>query len=100
MVKLNRWLEDAELRNLTQQQIGSPQIQTRNAVLQVSVFREEHWQDLVFPDEASQQRFQKSLTPLVRWLKRLPKKPHRELAPDAAKTNCSTPGRIELKPRP
>lgn len=92
-------LDSNPLMGLSQQQIQEPLIRTRHDELQVTVLRNDGWQDLFFRSSDSQQPFERSLQPLVRWLDNLHKLPHRELSEDEGKNNCLPPKPITLKKR-
>jgi hypothetical protein len=69
-------------------------------ILQISIFRTDHWQNLVFMNDNGSQSVPPSLGPLVNWLGSLHTQPHRELNEDEGKNNCQSPKNIELKTRP
>ena len=92
-------LNNEVLANLSQQQIEEPLIRTRRDVLQITVFRRDHRQELLFQTSDSQQPFEASLHPLLHWLDKLDKSPHRELSEDDGKNNCLPPKVIALKKR-
>ena len=87
------------LVDLSQPQIAEPLIPVRRDVLRIAVFRGDHWQYLHFLTRDSQQPFQSWLQPLVYWLDRLHKLPHRELSEDEGKNNCLPREAITLKKR-
>ncbi|MFZ0801924.1 MAG: hypothetical protein WAN70_07130 [Terriglobales bacterium] len=96
---VNHWLNDGRLRQLTKENITEGVVPSTMDLLQLNVFRGDHWQDLMFPDAESQKPFEPLLTPLVSWIDSLQHAPHRELPEDRGKTNCKPPGKIELKVR-
>jgi hypothetical protein len=69
-------------------------------ILQISIFRTDHWQNLVFIDDNGSQSVPRSLGPLVNWLGSLHAQPHQELNEDESKNNCQSSKKIELKTRP
>ena len=86
---------------------GSPKTSPRrrrrphvSEILQISIFRTDHWQNLVFIDDNGSQPVPRSLGPLVNWLNSLHVQPHRELNEDEGKNNCQSPKKIELTTRP
>ena len=91
-------LQNSELESLTQEQIEEPLIR-RSEFLRLEVRRDDRWQELTFRSTESQERYRRSLQPLVRWLNDLHKVPHKELSEDAGKNNCLPPGKIALKKR-
>jgi hypothetical protein len=97
--QIERALNANALANLSKDQIQEPLMRTQHDELQVTVFRGGHWQDLFFQSSDSQQDFAQSLRPLVRWLDRLHKLPHRELSEDEGKNNCLPRKVIALKSR-
>lgn len=91
-------LRSPGLETLTQDQIEEPLISTRD-VLKISIFRRDHWQDLMFSSAESQEPYRKSLQPLLRWLDGLHRSPHKDLSEDAGKNNCLPRTEIALKKR-
>lgn len=92
-------VNNAELRELKQQQIHPPVGGIILDELHVDVFREDHWQDLFFPDMTTRRPFEHAITPLVRWLGGLRKEPHREVSEEEGKNDCQLPKRIALELR-
>jgi hypothetical protein len=78
----------------------SPNTTRVSEILQVSIFRTDHWQNLVFMDDDGSQSVPRSLGPLLNWLDSLHTQPHRQLNEDESKNNCQSPKKIELKKRP
>jgi len=97
---LERSLGDSTLEKLSQPKIEEPLISNGRDALEISIFRNDHWQELRFETAESQAPFGKSLAPLLRWLTKLEKLPHRELSEDAGKNNCLPPKKLTLKRRP
>ena len=95
---LERDLDHDALTALSQQQIEEPLMRSRD-MLQINVFRTDHWQGLLFQSRESQEPFQQSVQPLIRWLHNLHKLPHQEFSEDAARNNCLPPKTIALKKR-
>jgi len=93
-------LYDAGLPWLTQETPGSPRMTRGSEVLQISIFRTDHWQNLVFMDDNGSQTVPRSLNPLLHWLDSLHKQPHQQMNEDESKNNCQSPKKIELKKRP
>jgi hypothetical protein len=92
-------LNSEALVDLSQQQIEEPLIPTRRDVLRIAVFRGDRWQYVYFLTSDSQQPFRHWLQPLVYWLDKLHKLPHRELSEDEGKNNCLPRDAIALKKR-
>src|SRR5262245_16704234 len=100
LLGLEHAIDDTRLQNLSQPQIEEPLISRGRESLEISIFREDHWQELRFESAESQAPFQKSLAPVLRWLTNFEKLPHRELSEDAGKNNCLPPKKLVLKRRP
>jgi hypothetical protein len=98
ITELERDLNSRTLATLSQQQIEEPLMRSPD-MLQVNVFRADHWQGLLFQSRESQEPFRQSLQPLVHWLHDLHKLPHQEYAEDDARSNCLPPKQIALKKR-
>jgi hypothetical protein len=99
LLKVRRMLESDGLRRLSQDKLGSPKTRV-SQILQVSIFRTDHWQNLIFMDEDGSQSVPRSLSPLLNWVGSLHKQPHQELDEDKSKNNCQSPKEIELQTRP
>lgn len=99
LLQVERSLQDPTLSKLSQRQIEEPLLPTSHDELQITVFREDNWQDLFFRSGDSQQPFQHWLKPLIRWFNGLHKLPHRELSEDEAKNNCLPSKQVVLKRR-
>ena len=99
LLKVRRMLESDGLRRLSQDKPGSPKTRV-SQILQISIFRTDHWQNLIFMDQNGSQSVPRSLGPLLNWVGSLHKQPHQELDEDESKNNCQSPTKIELKKRP
>jgi hypothetical protein len=99
LLKVRRMLESDGLRRLSQDKSGLPKARV-SQILQISIFRTDHWQNLVFADENGSQSVPPSLNPLLNWLGSLHRQPQRQLNEDESKNNCQSPKEIELKKRP
>lgn len=99
LAKIESDLNSTALVSLAQSDIQEPLIRTRHDEVQVSIFRGEAWQDLLFLSSDSQQSFKPWLRPLLHWLEALPRLPHRELSEDAGSNRCLPLGVITLKKR-
>ena len=100
LLRVQRMLDSDGLPQLSQDKSGSPKTTPVSEILQISIFRTDHWQNLVFIDGNGSQPVPRSLAPLVNWLGSLPMQPHRQLNEDESKNNCQSPKKIELKTRP
>jgi hypothetical protein len=100
LLKVQRMLDSNGLPRLAQNKAASPKTSHVSEILQISIFRTDHWQNLVFMDDNGSQPVPRSLGPLVNWLDSLHAQPHRELNEDEGKNNCQSPQKIELKTRP
>src|SRR5262249_31481091 len=67
--------------------------------LQLTINRSQYSQDLFFQSSESEEPYEQSLQPLVRWLDSLRKLPHKELSEDEGKQNCFPRSDIVLKQR-
>jgi hypothetical protein len=100
LLKVQRMLDSDGLPRLAQDKPASPKTIRVSEILQISMFRTDHWQNLVFIDDNGSQPVPRSLAPLVNWLDSLHVQPHRELNEDEGKNNCQSPKNIEVKTRP
>jgi len=91
-------LQEGGLRALAQEQIEEPLIR-KSEFMRLEISRDDHWQELTFRSAESQEPYQKSLQPIIRWLNDLHRLPHKELSEDAGKNNCLAPSKIALKKR-
>ena len=98
--KVQRMLDNDGLPRLSQDKPDSPKTTRVSEILQVSIFRTDHWQNLVFVDENGSQSVPRALGPLLNWLGSLHAKPHRQLDEDESKNSCQSPKKIELEKRP
>lgn len=100
LLKVRRMVDSDGIPGLSQDKPPGS-LKTRvSQILQISIFRTHHWQNLVFLDENGSQSIPRSLDPLLNWLGSLHKQPHQELDEDKSKNNCQSPEKIELKKRP
>jgi hypothetical protein len=100
LLKVRRMLDSDGLPRLSQDKPASPTTTHVSEILQISIFRTDHWQNLVFMNDNGSQSVPPSLDPLVNWLGSLHTQPHRKLNEDEGKNNCQSPKKIELKTRP
>lgn len=100
LMKVQRTLDSDGLPRLSQDKSGSPKTTRVSEMLPISIFRTDHWQNLIFIDDNCSQTIPRSLGPLLNWLGSLHKQPHRRLNEDESKNNCQSPEKIELKTRP
>ena len=100
LLKVQRMLDSNGLPRLSQDKPASPKTSHVSEILQISIFRTDHWQNLVFVDDNGSQPVPSSLGPLVNWLSSLHRQPHRQLNEDEGKNNCQSSKKIELTTRP
>ena len=100
LLKVQRMLDGDGLPRLSQDNPSSPKTTRVSEILQVSIFRTDHWQNLVFMDDNGSQSVPQSLVPLLNWLGSLHMQAHQQLNEDEGKNNCQSPKKIELKKRP
>jgi len=100
LLKVQRILDGDGLPQLSQDNPSSPKTTRVSEILQVSIFRTDHWQNLVFMDDNGSQSVPRSLGPLLNWLGSLHTQPHQQLNEDEGKNNCQSPQKLELKTRP
>ncbi len=99
MQEVQTLINEPVLRQLSEKQIVPPTGAIMLDELHVDVFRGDKWQDLFFVDDSSRRPFEHSIVPLVRWLRALPKEPHREISEEEGKNDCQLPKKIVLKVR-
>ena len=100
LLKVQRMLDSDDLPRLSQDKPASPKTTHASEILQISIFRTDHWQNLIFMDENGSQSVPRSLDPLLNWVDSLHTQAHQELDEDKGKNNCQSPKEIELKRRP
>ena len=100
MLKVQVMLDGDGLLRLSQDKPSSQKTTRVSEILQVSIFRTDHWQNLVFMDDNVSQSIPPALGPLLHWLDSLHNQPHQQLNEDESKNNCQSPKKIELKKRP
>ena len=98
--KVHRMLDGGAVPGLSQDKPLPPETTRVSQIVQISIFRTDHWQNLVFMDENGRQAVPRSLGPLLNWVGSLEKQPHRQLNEDESKNNCQSPKKIELQERP
>ena len=99
LAKVQSLLRRPDLANLKQGDIPVPLFNFGDQI-QVNVFRQDHWQDLVFPDSKDREKLVPTVDALVDWLGTLPRLPHRQFTEFEARNNCLTEHKIELRARP
>jgi hypothetical protein len=100
LLKVQRMLDSGGIPGPSQNQPALPKTTGLSEIVQISIFRTDHWQNSVFVDDNGSQSIPPSLGPLLNWLDSLHKQPHRQLNEDESKNNCQSPKMIELKKRP
>jgi hypothetical protein len=100
LLKVQQMLDSDGLLRLSSEKLSSPRTTRPFEVLQISIFRTDHWQNLIFTtDKDSQTEIRRSLNPLLKWMESLPKQSHQLMNEDES-NNCQSPKKIELKNRP
>jgi hypothetical protein len=100
LLKVQQMLDNDGLPRLSSEKLASPRTARPFEVLQISIFRTDHWQNLIFmADKGSQTATRRSLNPLLKWVESLPKQSHQLMNEDES-NNCQSPKKIELKTRP
>ena len=100
LLKVRRMLEEHGVPHLSSDSSSSSGTTHVSQILQVSIFRTDHWQNLVFINQNGSHTVPRSLDPLLNWLDSLHKQPHQQINEDEGKNNCQSPKTIELKKRP
>jgi hypothetical protein len=99
LLKVQQMLDSDGLPKLTSEKLAPPRTTRPLEVLQISIFRTDHWQNLIFmADKGSQTGTLRSLNPLLKWVESLPRKSHLVMNEDDS-NNCQSPKKIELKTR-
>lgn len=97
MSQVNELLQ--QLTTISQQEIEEPLIHGPYDLVDVGFTDGGAWRELLFRTAESQVAFKKSLQPLLEWMNRLHKLPHRQFSEDAGKQNCLPRRRLRLIPR-
>ncbi len=100
LLKVQRMLDSDGIPGLSQDQPTLPKTTRLSEIVQICIFRTDHWQNLAFVDDNGSQSIPPSLGPLLNWLGSLHTQPHQQLDEDEGKNNCQSPKKIELKKRP
>ena len=88
-----------KLSIISQKQIEEPLIHGPYDLVDVGFTKDGAWWELFFRTAESQVPYRKSLQPLLQWMDRLHKLPHRQFSEDAGKQNCLPRHRLRLIPR-
>jgi hypothetical protein len=100
LLKVQEMLESDGLPCLSSEKLASPKTIRPLEALQISIFRTDHWQNLIFmADKDRQTAALRSLNPLLKWVESLPRQSHKDMNDDES-NNCQSPKKIELKTRP
>jgi hypothetical protein len=100
LLRVQRMLDSNGLPTLSSEKLAAPKTTSPLEVLQISIFRTDHWQNLIFmADKDNQTAALRSLNPVLKWVESLPKQSHRDMNEDES-NNCQSPKKIELKTRP
>jgi len=67
LLKVRRMLDSDDIPRLSHDKPGSPKARVFQ-ILQISIFRTDHWQNLIFMDENGSQSIPRSLGPLLNWV--------------------------------
>lgn len=100
LLKVQRMLDGDGVPLLSGEKSATPGTTHVSEILQVSIFRTDHWQNLIFINDNRGHTVPRSLEPLTNWLDTLHKQPHQRFNEDESKNNCQSPKKIELKKRP
>ena len=100
LLRVHRILNDEGVSQLSQENPNSQGTTHVSEILQVSIFRTDHWQNLVFISHNGSQTVPASLEPLTHLLNSFEKQPHQQFNEDESKNNCQSPRQIRLKKRP
>jgi hypothetical protein len=100
LLKVQQMLDSDGLPKLSSEKLAPPRTTRPLEVLQISIFRTDHWQNLIFmADKGSQTATLRSLNPLLKWVESLSRQSHHIMDEDES-NNCQSPKKIELKTRP
>lgn len=88
-----------KLSMVSQKQIEEPLIHGPYDVVVIGFTKDGASRELLFRTAESQVAYRKSLQPLLQWMDRLHKLPHRQFSEDAGKQNCLPRHRLRLIPR-
>lgn len=97
MSEVNELLQ--QLSTISQRQIEDPLIHGPYDLVDLGFTEDGAWRELLFRTAESQIAYKKSLQPLLQWMDRLHKLPHRQFSEDAGKQNCLPRRRLRLIPR-
>ena len=100
LLNVQRMLDSDGIPGLSQDQPALPKTTRLSEIVQISIFRTDHWQNLVFVDDNGSQSIPPSLGPFLNWLGSLHMQAHQQLNEDEGNNNCQSPKKIELKTRP
>jgi len=87
------------LSAVSQKQIEEPLIHGPYDLLDIGFTENGAWRELLFRTAESQVAYRNSVHPLLQWMDRLHKLPHRQFSEDAGKQNCLPRRRLRLIPR-
>lgn len=100
LLKVQQMLDSHGLPQLSSEKLASPSTTRPFGLLQISIFRSDHWQNLILTtDKDSRTEIRRSLNPLLKWVESLPKQSHQLMNEDES-NNCQSPKKIQLKTRP
>ena len=88
-----------KLSTVSQKQIEEPLIHGPYDIVDVGFVEDGAWRELFFRTSESQAAYKSLLQPLLQWMERLHRLPHRQFSEDAGKQNCLPRHRLRLIPR-
>jgi hypothetical protein len=88
-----------KLSAISQKQIEEPLLHGPYDMVDVGFIEDGASRELFFRTAESQAAYKTSLQPLLQWMDRLHKLPHRQLSEDAGKQNCLPRHKLRLMPR-
>lgn len=88
-----------KLSTISQKQIEEPLIHGPYDLVDIGFTQDGAWRELLFRTAEGQAPYKKSLQPLLQWMDRLHKLPHRQFSEEAGKQNCLPRHRLRLIPR-
>lgn len=88
-----------KLSTISQKQIEEPLIHGPYDIVDLGFAEDGRWRELLFRTAESQGAYKKWLQPLLQWMDRLHRLPHRQFSEDAGKQNCLPRRPLRLIPR-
>ena len=100
LLNVQRMLDSDGIPGLSQDQPASPKTTRVSEIVQISIFRTDHWQNLVFMDDNGSSVHSAVVRSASELVGSLHTQAHQQLNQDEGKNNCQSPKKIELKTRP